>query len=208
MIQRTGTLTSGTPVVTGLKRTTDIAVGLYVYGTGIDPETTVLSVDSVSQITLTKNATANGPSSLVMTSASPCVFWNQVSAQKDIHDIVNEQGDVMKVVLRSESDVARDNYSSVNKRDQEKVIFIRAYPITMMPNTKQIEKAGLKDRCDVLAYTAYQDWAAEGIEFEDIEYTGRTRVMWRGTTYEIRDKGVQVQLSDSFGYITLGLFKV
>ncbi len=63
---QTGTLTSGSPTVTGLPDTTQLAVGMGVSGTGIAGGTTIQSVDSGTQITLSANATASGAQSLTL----------------------------------------------------------------------------------------------------------------------------------------------
>lgn len=65
-IQQAGTRTSGSPVITGLSSTTDMRAGYYVGGSGITAGTTVLSVDSSTQITLSSNATSSGISTVVV----------------------------------------------------------------------------------------------------------------------------------------------
>src|SRR5262249_34294004 len=56
-----GTLTSGSAIVTGINRLTKLAAGQTVTGTGIPAGTTIKSVDSsTSTITLSANATASG----------------------------------------------------------------------------------------------------------------------------------------------------
>lgn len=66
---RAGTTTSGSPTVTGIP-TGGFMVGLAVSGTGIPGATTVSSVDSPTQLTLSANATASGSPSLTFTLAS------------------------------------------------------------------------------------------------------------------------------------------
>jgi hypothetical protein len=53
---RTGTLTDGSAIVTGLSATADLGVGLSVSGTGIPAGTTIASVDSGTQVTLSNEA--------------------------------------------------------------------------------------------------------------------------------------------------------
>lgn len=61
----TGTTTNGSAVITGVTNAVeDIQVGQYVFGTGIPANTTVLSVDSNTQITLSANATASASVSI------------------------------------------------------------------------------------------------------------------------------------------------
>lgn len=54
------TVTSGDPAIADLESTSDLAVGMYVTGSGIPSSTLVKSIDSGSKITLTKDATASG----------------------------------------------------------------------------------------------------------------------------------------------------
>lgn len=51
-ITRDGTLTDDSPIVTGLSQTSDLAVGMSVFGTGLPPGLRIRSIDSASQITL------------------------------------------------------------------------------------------------------------------------------------------------------------
>ncbi len=63
----TGTLTSGSPVVTGIASTSVLVGGLGLSGTGVPSYSYVQSIDSPTQITLTQNATTTGASSLLVT---------------------------------------------------------------------------------------------------------------------------------------------
>jgi hypothetical protein len=68
---RTGTLTNGAATVTGLAKTSDLLVGMpAVTGPGVVTTvlpigTTILSVDSASQVTLSANSTASGSFNIV-----------------------------------------------------------------------------------------------------------------------------------------------
>ena len=62
-ITSTGTRSSGNPTVTGIPSTTGFKAGYYVFGTGISAGTTILSVDSSVQITLSGPAGSSGTSS-------------------------------------------------------------------------------------------------------------------------------------------------
>ncbi len=63
VVVQSGTLASGSPVVTGLT-TSALAGAVWVSGTGVPRGTLVASIDSTSQVTLTANATASGAASL------------------------------------------------------------------------------------------------------------------------------------------------
>lgn len=60
----TGTRSSGSAVITGLASTADFVAGQAITGSGIQKDTRVASVDSGSQITLDKTATASGAATL------------------------------------------------------------------------------------------------------------------------------------------------
>jgi hypothetical protein len=61
---KTGTITNGSSVVTGLPNNTGLRVGMRVVGTGIPANTTIVSIDSNTQITLSNPATSSGTVSL------------------------------------------------------------------------------------------------------------------------------------------------
>ncbi|WP_305986125.1 hypothetical protein [Roseibium sp. MMSF_3544] len=57
--ERTVTITSGSPIVTGIGSSNGFAAGMAVEGDQIPAGTTILSVDGASQVTLSANAMAN-----------------------------------------------------------------------------------------------------------------------------------------------------
>lgn len=57
-----GTRTSGNAVVTSIPSTTNFKAGYYIFGTGISAGTTILSVDSSTQVTLSGPASSSGTS--------------------------------------------------------------------------------------------------------------------------------------------------
>lgn len=65
-LSQSGTRTNGSAIVTSLGSTSTIKAGYYVFGTGITSGTTVLSVDSSSQITMSANAGSSGTSTVIV----------------------------------------------------------------------------------------------------------------------------------------------
>lgn len=61
-----GTRTNGSPTVTSIPDTSTFKAGYYVFGVGIASGTTILSVDSSTQITLSANASSPSSSSFVV----------------------------------------------------------------------------------------------------------------------------------------------
>lgn len=74
-----GDTTSASAVVDGISDTSLIDVGMEVTGTGIPAGTTVDSVDSGVQITLSQNATAIGTSALTYTTPDADLLFNDNS---------------------------------------------------------------------------------------------------------------------------------
>jgi len=55
-----GTRTNGSPIITSIPSTTGYKVGYFVFGTGITSGSTILSIDSGTQITISISATSSG----------------------------------------------------------------------------------------------------------------------------------------------------
>lgn len=63
-ITSAGTRTSGSAIITSIASTSSFKAGYYVFGTGISAGTTISSVDSATQITLSGNASSSGTSTI------------------------------------------------------------------------------------------------------------------------------------------------
>lgn len=71
-----GDIASGSAIVQNIVDTSLIDVGMSVTGTGIPADTTVQSVDSGTQVTLTNNATATATNSLTYTTVTADLLFN------------------------------------------------------------------------------------------------------------------------------------
>lgn len=63
-IASSGTRINGDPVITSVPSTTNFKVGYYVFGVGIVSGSTIVSIDSATQITISNGATSPGTSTL------------------------------------------------------------------------------------------------------------------------------------------------
>ena len=207
MITRNGTTIVGTKPITGLRRTDDLAVGLFVYGTGIDVETTIASIDSTTQISLSKNATASGTNNFDFTPANVGVYHERNCAMIDAYNEIEERGEIVAIILRNESNVTRGRYNSITKRDQDTKYMVKAYPINYNPNERDLEKAGLRERVDVVIYTSMKYWRDNSVDFDNDMIANKMTIKMRGSDYEVKDKGLVSQFSDFFLYGTFGLSK-
>ena len=203
---RAGTITSSAATVTALKRTDDLVADLFIYGDGIPVDTKILSIDSSTQVTMRRNATKTGSKSLDFTPASVGVYHERNCALIDAENEINERGEKVIVIYRTESNVTRDRYNSIKKRQQTTKYILNAYPITIDPSKRAMEKAGLREEVDALMYTPMRYWNTQSVEFKDL-IAEKITVKLRGETYELSNKGMVSQFSDTFLYITFGLNK-
>lgn len=65
-IQQTGSRGVGSGIITGLTSTANMKAGYYVFGTGIGSGTTISSVDSATQISLSGAAGSSGSSTVIV----------------------------------------------------------------------------------------------------------------------------------------------
>lgn len=65
-ISTTGTRTNASPVITSIASTATFRPGYYVFGTGFASGTTIISIDSATQITVSNNAASSGTAALAV----------------------------------------------------------------------------------------------------------------------------------------------
>jgi hypothetical protein len=75
---KTGTLASGSKVISGIASTSNLFVGEKISGVGIAAGATIVSIDSATQIKMSSNATASGVKTLGLSCAglTTCSVWN------------------------------------------------------------------------------------------------------------------------------------
>ena len=65
-IQMNGTRVSSTNTITSLSSTSSMRVGYYIYGTGIPEDTTITTINSGTQITMSANASSSGTANVII----------------------------------------------------------------------------------------------------------------------------------------------
>ena len=65
-IQMNGTRVSSTNTITSLSSTSSMRVGYYIYGTGIPEDTTITTINSGTQITMSANASSSGTANVIV----------------------------------------------------------------------------------------------------------------------------------------------
>lgn len=126
-------------------------------------------------------------------------------ALRDVQIACSEYGMPIRVELRLESDVRRDLYGSVKGRSAETDEFeISALPFTNNPDRRELEKAGLREYADAMAYTSTKDWTDRGWTFATID-AERTTIVRGDIRYRIVEKNAHSQFLDAFLYVVLNL---
>jgi hypothetical protein len=205
-VTRVGNVTVLTPIVTGLKRISDLCAGLWVYGNDIPVDTQIQSVVTVSsKIILTNTPTGTASEALTFTTRRTGTYLEALYALDDIKKYIDERGDLIEFNLRNDSDIVRDAYNSIEKKTETAILFLRAFPVTHSPSDKQLEKAGLKQKHDVILYTAMKDWITAGYGFDDIRLDLKSTIKLQGGNYEVKEKSLTGQMNDLYGYISFGI---
>lgn len=124
---------------------------------------------------------------------------------KDVEQEAMCYGHPLTVYLNVENRVTRDRYNQIVKLPNlDKNVTAYAYPLTPTPNQYQLNKAGIKEEVDLLAYTPRITWFNEEVDFDDIKQES-TEVNIGGKTYIIKDKNEVSQIASVYLYWTLGL---
>ena len=82
----TGTSTSTFPQVTGLNTTSGLIIGQYVFNVNFPANTTILSIDSPSQITLSASASGSGSSTFQFANL---LYLLEITYDDSSHDNIN-----------------------------------------------------------------------------------------------------------------------
>lgn len=133
----------------------------------------------------------------------------QCGALRDAQTVCRRYGDLITVYDRTEANITRDSYNSIKARSTTSPIpkTMYAYPIDFQPNQKQIEKAGLRESCELMIYTPKKSWSDIGVDFEDIDLIRDTFII-RNIKYVIKEKGLSSQFGNTYLYCTFGLSRL
>jgi hypothetical protein len=140
------------------------------------------------------------------------VFLEAAGYRQDVLDLSMQYGTPVTIRLRKESDVNRDDLGSIKKKSLTPSFSTWALPVERQPDTRKLEKAGIRELVDVLIYTPILSWMESnhisddniGNEFSAIDTT-RSTVLLDGEEWKIADKGLSTRLGKYPVYITFGL---
>ena len=127
----------------------------------------------------------------------------------DAQQIIHERGKQISIRLHEETTVTRDRFNSIKKRSESGITFY-SYPINFNPTEKEISDSGIREKTQVTAKTAVQDWIDAGYTMATLKDINSIRgtVIIDGAKYEIKDKVLESQFADVFLYVLLGLNRI
>lgn len=186
--------------------TDEMFAGLNIYNSTYLPMgTTILSITNSTTLKLTDTALIDGSGTVIITDLVPYKYSERCEILKEIQNIINKEGAFIKINLRGETNLTKDDYNSI-KIKNDTGLYFKAYPIIESPSKEQIEETGLKEDTEIIVYTAMQDWKDKSKTFRDIDLIKSTLIYHEGT-WKIRDKKLHSQVGNDYGYIILGLKK-
>lgn len=131
----------------------------------------------------------------------------QCGALRDVYESSLQYGETIKIYIRDEEDVRRDiyeDYKAGKIAPDVTPLSLPGFPIIFQPNRRQLEKAGIREDCEVLVHTPMYAWNLASVDFEDIDMT-RSTVILKSIKYVIKEKGLASPFTDTHLYITLAL---
>jgi len=123
---------------------------------------------------------------------------------------INRYGNDITIIFNAEDTITRDDYNSIKKKQTaptNKVFTIKAYPITYNPTEKQLEKAGIQEKVDLMVTTSKKDWDLNGIDATKDLNLIKAEVIVNDETYVLKNKSLIGHIADTYSTVVLGLFK-
>jgi hypothetical protein len=144
--------------------------------------------------------------------ASGAVSFEYQAGLIDTQAMAAEYGQACTIHIRNEGQVARDDYGSIIGRPADSVVMnLNAAMMDYQPTRRQLEKAGLREECDMTIWIAMQDFTDAGLAFDDLELKRMTVDIapipgeTNGNRYEVQEKSRAGSYANGYLYITLGL---
>lgn len=150
-----------------------------------------------------------------MSFKKPAISRSKVTLEKqyalrDVSATIQERGHPIEIRLHTESTVQRDRLNSIKKRTSTTKLSFYAYPLVFNPTDKELDRAGIRERTQVIAHTAMFDWNEEDFDMKRLESLDsiRATVIINNQKYEIKEKSLFSEFSDTYLYVVLGLNKI
>lgn len=129
---------------------------------------------------------------------------NAARAMSQVQRVVNQRGVDITILEPSESQVVTNAYGDKVSKRQGNPLTLKAFPITENPTEREVEKAGFKDRVDLIVYTSSKDWREiHSKEFSELK-TPHMEIQYNGGSYEVKQANRHSQFENEFLYIVFG----
>ena len=129
-------------------------------------------------------------------------------AQLNVQRVVNTRGSVINFISPSNAGkVVRDDYGSIVSQGTKQIIPIKAFPITPATSPRELERGGIKDQVDIIAYTSWLDWQDLLIPISQID-SKQNRVEYNARKYVVTTAVEFSQFGVSAGNDFLYIFKI
>lgn len=126
-------------------------------------------------------------------------------ALRDAQAVCQEYGMPVTLRVRGETGVRRDLYGSIKNRTEDSDgLTIGSMPFIFNPNRRDLERAGLREASDAVAYLATKDLTDNGLNFDTLD-AERTTVSVSGVQHRIVEKGQHSHFLDAALYVVLSL---
>lgn len=181
--------------------------GLYLYSEAVKSCAVVTNIIDDTTIEISENPIKTGDYDIVFSDLVPYKYLDLCESLKDVQDIVNNNGQFIRIVFRNENDLTRDDYNSIDARKRQSILDVKAHPILFDPTTDQIEKAGFFEKQDVIVWLARKDLIDNNYEFDNFDEL-RDTVKINGETFRINDKNKRDFMGNEYLYFVLGLGKI
>jgi hypothetical protein len=136
-------------------------------------------------------------------------YWG---ALLDAQSWEQEYGQPVVIHVRAEGNVARDAYNSIIGAPTDATTLVQnAATIDYSPTRYKLEKANLREECEVSVWIAMQDLVDAGLEFDSLDISrmhvdvGAIPGEAAGSRYEVKEKSRAGAFGNGYLYVTLGL---
>ena len=123
----------------------------------------------------------------------------------DVYDVLRDYGDILTVYIETEATVTKDEYGSIKTRSPDAPVDLFVYPFTQNPSQKELEKVGIRESVDCIAYLSrYEVEEEKGLSLKSFD-TVRGRVVHGDDEFAIKEKSAFSPFGSTTLYIVLGL---
>lgn len=121
----------------------------------------------------------------------------------DAQATAREYGTAVKLYTPGEEDLTRGRYNSAKVKSLAKTATVYANPVDYSPSKKTLEKVGISEDTEIIAYIPTQELTDASITILDIDLI-RWRMVIKGREFMLSDKKLYGQIGDTYLYTVVG----